>query len=35
MHVTGGVNILISVCKSIGPCISSVFVSVCDIKSEY
>ena len=34
VHITGGVNIYLCACKSIGPHVSCVFVSVCDIKSE-
>ena len=29
------VLIYIYVCQSIGPCVSHVFLSLCDIKSEY
>lgn len=36
MHIIGSVNIyiLICICKSIGPCVSCVVLSVCDISNQ-
>ena len=35
VHITDGVNIYLCVCQSIGPCVSCVCLSVCDIKLEH